>query len=37
MVRFWDILFNIFRTQPVKSHLFSALKDIQQEILNEEI
>ena len=28
MVTFWDLLFNIVRTQPEEGHLFSAFKDV---------
>ena len=33
----WQILLNIFRTEPLKDHLFAALKDIWQEMLKEDI
>ena len=28
MVTFWDLLFNIVRTQPEEGNLFSAFKDV---------
>ena len=36
MVSFWVTLLNIFRTQTVKGHLFSALKDISHEVIKKE-